>query len=68
MNDRIGSAAWYKAKQYSDWRSCHLLAWSTNYMELLNGTGQFPVGIVEDDLTGEVKAVPVHLIRFKNPE
>ena len=54
MNNRVGSSCWYRRfddNKWSGWCTGRLLAWSTDYQELENGVGNYPVGIIEDYAT-----------------
>ncbi len=64
--NRIDSQCWYNAKDDSnpEWRKGILRAWSVDYDELDNGAAQFPVGVIEDWETMEVKSVYVGVIKF----
>lgn len=48
----------------NEWRPGRLLAWSTDFEELRDGVGQFPVGLIEDTETGRVHSVPATLLSF----
>ena len=71
-NNRIGSACWYRLAKFREseqapegpWKTGHLRAWSTDHEENTSGFGPFPVGVVEDDLTGLVHSIYVRRICF----
>ena len=70
MNEnRIGAACWYKpadTKQPSAWLAGHLRMWGTDFDEP-GGSGeyiQFPVGVIEDDVTGLCHSIYVTRICF----
>ncbi len=67
-NNRIGDECWWHhlviSDSISDWKRGRLLAWSTDYEELRDGVGQYPVAIVEDLESGRVHSLSVHMISF----
>lgn len=50
----------------TEWRRGTLLAWGTDYEELRDGVGLYPVGVIEDGETSAVHSVPVHLLKFSD--
>ena len=71
-DNRIGAACWYKPAdvktKYSvasgEWRGVYLRAWSTDHEEFESGPGPFPVGVVEDEKTGQCHSIYVTRICF----
>ena len=68
MGQRIGELCWRKRivlrDGISEWRRGRLLTWGTDFEELRDGVGQYPVGVIEDIESAAVDSVPVHLISF----
>jgi hypothetical protein len=67
--NRIGAACWYRTyiaatQQLSEWKRGRLRAWSTDCIEGEAGFGNYPVGVVEDDVTLCCESVPVGWICF----
>jgi len=68
-SNRIGSACWYHLPNISNrpnnpWRGGKLRAWSTDHEEFETGPGLIPVGVIEDDMTGECHSIYVANICF----
>lgn len=73
-NNRVGSSCCYREydrthKKWGPWKLALLLAWSIDHDETEYGPALFPVAVIEDFRTMEVKSVPVSWITFSpNPE
>jgi hypothetical protein len=67
---RLGELCWWHLIKLDagtqEWRRGRLLTWSSSWLydHESEQYAQFPVGIVEDIATGEVRSHPVELIRF----
>jgi hypothetical protein len=66
--NRIGESCWWQFIQLrqgiNEFRRGRILAWSTDFEDLQDGKGQYPVAIIEDLESGKVHSIPVELIRF----
>lgn len=71
-NYRIGDLCWFKKINLKEgtirWIRGALLAWSSDFEELNQGIGQYPVGVLEDLETNLVISHPVHLISFASSQ
>lgn len=67
-DNRIGNPCWWKKIDLKEgtheWRAGTLRFWGTDFEELNDGIGQFPVGVVEDNATALVHSTPVHHLSF----
>lgn len=69
MDNRIGSACWYKLADSPNmpWKGGTLRAWGTDFDQPNSESHEvalFPVGVVEDDKTGLCHSVYVTRICF----
>lgn len=67
--NRIGQACWYRvyesnSRQWGQWRGGKLRAWSMDHDETEVGPAHFPVAVIEDDQTLDMKSIPVHWVTF----
>jgi len=62
MDNRIGSACWYKEK--GNWYQGTILAWSTSHEEQKGGPAPFPVGVIEDKKSLKCLSILVDNITF----
>ncbi len=72
-NNRVGMWCWYKIAAATsgpamEWRRGTVLAWSTDSEESELGWGPFPVGIVEDNETCEVRSISVTRVNFSDEQ
>ena len=72
-NNRVGSWCWYKIVDTTrgpanEWRRGTVLAWSTDSDESEAGFGHFPVAVVEDNETCEVRSVYVTRVNFSEQQ
>lgn len=61
-------ACWYRryddSKLLSDWRGGTFEQYSTDYMELEGGIGNYPVAIIEDSEEQRPLSVPLEFVSF----
>ena len=66
--ERVGCKCWYREyivpAGMGPWQGASLLFWSTDHQEYESGPGPFPVGVIEDDNTHDVKSIYVGNITF----
>ena len=68
-HDRVGHACWYQIAHAASgpeikWRRGTVLAWSTDHEAYESGPGPFPVAVVEDDESGQVRSIYVSQVNF----
>ena len=67
--NRIGAGCWYRLAdnpmvEAGKWRLGTLRSWGEDYDEFESGPGMFPVGVIEDDVSGLCSSVYVSRICF----
>ena len=68
-NNRVGMWCWYKisaptSRPGNEWRRGTVLAWSTDHEENETSFGPFPVAVVEDNETCDVRSIYVTRVNF----
>lgn len=69
-SNRIGEQLWFRLivlrEGIHEWRRGILRMWSVDYEEFESGPGNYPVGVIEDCKTGDVRSIHVDRLSFAN--